>query len=1213
MPEGQATPVPRKRSGWRFVRRTFAVLLFLVILLIAFTQTDTFHNLLRSEITSIVENNTNGTVAISEINGNFLTGISLSNIELRLKNDTTRILRARSASLRFSLWQIIFSNKIDITSLSLEAPSVCLKKTNGDSLWNFEHFLKPSAQPAQASKPFAMTIDLENLSIDNGSLRVTDENDTSNIRLMPDAKTRYVRWSDLDVKNIVLSLSGRIHGNSQQYLKIDHLSFDEMNSPFHVYELALAAYRDGANVEVKDLRLLTDATKISLDASVTPLVMLAGLPYDSLGSSKTYIKLSASGVSQRELAQFIPDLSFLGGEPSLDFEADGTYGNLKIKHGRLGLENDGFLNFSGAVLHLDHPDKLYLDVDLIGRGLSDGTLREFVPGLHIPDLRQYGTIDIPKLAYDGSPSNFTTDLEIKTSNGGIKGTLGFDLRASKQAYHADIVTTSLNAAPLLGDSSLSSDLNIGIKINGIGFDPKRMTAHATIDGTGVSHIYGFDISGLHLNMNAAKGVLQTDKTSVQFSDGSHIESNYLSVDLNTPSPEFECDFSAADAPIHKFVRQFPQNSSVNISAAVSGNTGSLRSIKGSFHSVVSGLPYHGTTLAPISVAATLDRDDTTGERTDVVASDIADLTIKGIYDLKTLGTSLADRFDALIHSFDIQKSDSAIIRSEHILSNCSDSLHCTYSLKMKDLRPLSYFLPGITLLSKGKMSGSIEGCPERMMNVSIAGSLGHLFIAPYAQTNADPPSVPKIVAERLDVDVALNDLSTNPADILEHATGQILLRSDSTLRISGIGIAHPVAAIKLASDRIVYTVGGSIEGKTAVSLKGEGTVNGPEKTLTIDSARIKFSDGFEWFNDRSSVVTITNAGTVSLDTLSLLRPEPSFDPGNNFAQRLKLGFTLKRDSIEHAFLSSGMLRISDLPKFFSPWTSVSKLNFSNGRLNRLNVTLGGTLSHPVAHADFSLRSVTYSSVTIDTAMILADYANGTIRGVADAHVDSDAFRIESMREGKDIIIPSAANGLHITIDSLPILFTLADYPERLADSAHIANSPASIRLQTRDYPIDMFSQFVPVISELHGLSDVSLFIYGTPDSLKFGGEAHISNGSFVVPYTNIRYRFQGPIKLAHSDLSFDGVKISNYSADLDNGSGILNGGFHFNGFNLDRFDLMLSVSNQLMILSDASKESMKTIYRPLVIKTGDKPLNFYGTIAEPHLDGDVTIPQAYLT
>jgi hypothetical protein len=305
--------------------------------------------------------------------------------------------------------------------------------------------------------------------------------------------------------------------------------------------------------------------------------------------------------------------------------------------------------------------------------------------------------------------------------------------------------------------------------------------------------------------------------------------------------------------------------------------------------------------------------------------------------------------------------------------------------------------------------------------------------------------------------------------------------------------------------------------------------------------------------------------------------------------------------------------VPDLPKFFFPWTGVTSTYLTNGRLNRLNVTLNGTMSHPLAHADFSVRYLTYNSVTIDTAMVLADYQGGIVRGTANAHVDSDAFRIESMRTGKEIIIPLASNGMHITIDSIPFLLSFADYPQKTADSARLASMPMSVRLETRDYPIDMFSPFIPVITDIHGLSNVALAITGRRDALQFGGQADISKGSFTVPATNIRYSFAGPIRLANSELTFDDVKVSNYPSDLENGSAILGGGFHFNGFIPDRFKLLLTVPNQLLVLSDASKESMKTIYGPLVIRTGDKPLSFYGTVDEPHLDGDIIIPQAYLT
>ncbi len=1207
---------------WRYVRRALLVLFLLLLLLIAATQTTPFRNFLRGKLLDIVKEETNATVSIGHIGGNFITGTTIENVSVRLTNDTATIANIKEISLRYSLWSLIFSKDITITEIWLDSPTVNLFQAKGDSVWNIAKLIKPSA-PATEKKPFLQTIKLKHFGISNGTFNVFNANDSSapaSILVYDNPRNKKtIRYSNLKLQNVMLMMSGKTEGENVQYANIEHLSFTEANSLFTLNHLSLLATRDHSNVEIKDMHLITDLSNIKLDVSMKPLAVLEGKPYDSLGSAATHLKIEATSISQLDLSQWIPNLAFLGSSSGFDFEAEGPYSDLRIKRGRLDFGSRGLLTFGGEVKNLHNPSQIYFDVELTGKNLSDNTLHTRLPGLKMPDLRGYGLINISKLTYKGTPKNFTSIFSIKTATGSVDGKAELDFRGKEPIYLTDLKTESLNLAPILSDSSMRSNLNLSVHAKGSSFDIHQMNTSFVIDADQTSSFYKFNMAKLHLGGSMQNGTANLEKSSVAFTDGSSVNANYATIGITDSLLPYECDVSALEVPIAKYVPAFPNSASVNANATLVGKIRSIGTIEGSIHTVIAGLTYHQDTLAPILLTATLQYNDSLRGRTDIFASDIADLKVQGIYDVEKLGVVLSDRLNALSHSFDKAHPDSDYQFPPRVRDSsarfrkitCDDSLHCEFTMDLKDLRPLDYFLPGMTLLARGKLDGSIIGCPKEAMDIRIDGILKHLLVKPYG-ADSIALGIPTIVARQLQLRIALRNLITNEKEALAAARGGVRISSDSMLYVAGIGITHPFATVRLDNDSIRYTIAANIEDKTFVRFKGNASVIGAEKGFVFDSVRVRFSDGFEWNNEYPASLTFSSNGSLKLDSLTLIRPEASLDPGNKFAQRITLGAEIEKDSIKYAFMHSTLLRVEELPKFVSNWFDISSLGTMRGRLQRFNLDMKGTLARPIIETDLGIKNITYSSVTIDTGHFALKYADNTLRGNINLHVDSDAFAIESIRMGREKIIPARNNKLDISIDSVPFMFSLQNYQQRKADSIRNATRPLSLRVETKDFPLDVFGPFIPLVSEFHGLGDVAFTVKGSLEKIDYGGAVNIRHGSFLLPFTNVRYNVEGPIRLSNAQLLFDTLAISNVAADDARGAATLNGHLDFKGFKLDSMWFYLS-TQRLLVLNDASRETLKTIYGPLIIQSGGAPITFHGTMDEPHLDGDINVLQAYLT
>jgi hypothetical protein len=119
--------LPRKRALWRrilkVVDRILAVLAIFIAIVCLFLQTGWFRDVLISEIESIIEKETNGKISIESIGGNFLSGFTLNNVHLKLRDplDTTDILSVNQIFVRYNIFDVIAGKGIPIKEVKLRS------------------------------------------------------------------------------------------------------------------------------------------------------------------------------------------------------------------------------------------------------------------------------------------------------------------------------------------------------------------------------------------------------------------------------------------------------------------------------------------------------------------------------------------------------------------------------------------------------------------------------------------------------------------------------------------------------------------------------------------------------------------------------------------------------------------------------------------------------------------------------------------------------------------------------------------------------------------------------------------------------------------------------------------------------------------------------------------------------------------------------------
>ena len=945
-----------------------------------------------------------------------------------------------------------------------------------------------------------------------------------------------------------------------------------------------------------------------------PFRVLNGEPFDSLAHTQTKLLLKANFVNERELRLFLPDLSFLEGSPSIEIAAEGEFGKLKITKGELGFRTDGNISFTGELRNLHDPDHFYLDVALKARNLSDRTLRNYVPGLGIPDLQRFGTVNIDRLTFVGYPENFNTTFDIHSTNGAVNGKAALDLRSAQLIYDGNISTKNVNLARLLDDPGLESDLNSTLVIKGKGTDPKTMQAAFQLDGAGTTGFKNYQIEKFHIGGNIANAQLALQNTEIILQSGASLHSSYATIDFSRETPTYDFEVVTKNLPVTDFAPIFPRSSRVSVDATLSGGGTSANNLVGSINAEISGLEQDNKPLPNIKLTATLERDSSgSGRRLDIITSSIADLTFRGKYNVETIGSIIGDRIQKISSSIKNRgnhSNDTLSVFGTDI-SSCTDSVDLSYTANIKDLRPIAPFIPNTILLGNGKLNGSVKGCENTEINIATDGNI-HNFLMRSRNLYSDSSGLPSMRLKDTKFSLALDRIGNHEYTLLRSLKADLKIHSDSTQRISGVFIDKPDLTTHLENENLNYSITSLLKPNVAIHVSGTGNITNSDLVFQPDSLSVGFGGPFVWYNDKKPRITFASDGSVEIDTLSMIKEKAGYDPDHKFAQRIVTGFRVKGDSINYAYLETPQFDLSEIANFFPNPESMPELNNMRGRVNYMNARMDGSFSHPHIKADLAVRNVAYNNVTVDSGRINLLYRDLTLSGTANFHVDTADFTKESIRQGREVFVAHGDNSFRLDIKSVPLLFSLKRYPGYSADSAAVNKRQIDVTASAKDYPLDMFSPFVPVVADLHGLSDIELTINGTQENILYKGSVDIRQGSMLLPTTNLRYMMNGKLLLSSEELRFVDMNLANFPGDDPDGRAVLTGSFFFKGFNVESFKFFLS-TNRLTVLNAASQETIKEVYGPLAIRTVGDPLTFSGTFDKPILAGDISVISGNLT
>ncbi|MFV0377561.1 MAG: translocation/assembly module TamB domain-containing protein [Mangrovibacterium sp.] len=466
----------------RIVLWLFAGLLVLLLALLMLLQTPAAKN----QLLRLAEKQANGflnaTLTIGKLEGNFWSGLRLKQVVLTNKADT--LASIASVSLRYNL-KALLTREVRLDTIQIDEPRLNLVQLS-DSTWNLEHLLKatePDSTASTETTPFAWTIRLQSVTLSNGKISIQSPDS-----LIP-----------RQIDSLYVQLTA-LYSKKQQLLRLHSLSLQTRQPNLQLKQLRFSLNREGTLTTLSGFELLTGQNKLtgkaqyaetaagqtSVELATAPLQTdefrfalpelsiniqpeiswKASLHNDSLNTELALGYKQQTIALQLQSANFYKWLTQPGGE-LLSYRARVNFANVRPNEWSGQKELKGLLNGW---------------VKLAGAGTNPKTLQaDLEIKLHQSKVADYQIGQFSgKVAYRAGSLN--ADARLSAAFGRLTASAALNNLFASPVYRLTVKADQLNLAPLMGNDSLQSNINLQAGLTGQGFDPQTLSAAFKLNG-----------------------------------------------------------------------------------------------------------------------------------------------------------------------------------------------------------------------------------------------------------------------------------------------------------------------------------------------------------------------------------------------------------------------------------------------------------------------------------------------------------------------------------------------------------------------------------------------------------------------------------------------------------------------------------------------------------------------------------------------------------
>jgi hypothetical protein len=1130
-----------------------AILLFLVLTFVGFTQTRSFKSFLRTFVLSHASSVINGSLRIGQIDGNLATGFIMHDVVV--SDSGGQIIAAPSIELRYDPIAF-FLKRASISRATIVNPDIHLWRTKSGEL----NITRLFASSHPDTTPSSWIVDIKGIELTNARLEFTDSLRMawrdSGITKTPPAGV--MDYAHIRLDSVRLSVSLLLaSGNTE--VQVHSFSFHSRKPEFTLTELRGDFRLTKQEASIRNFSINTPHTHLHLGTSVKNINLAALGSLRDLEKTPVDLHLTAEPLDTHELKQFLfPWIDFLDNALTLQIDCSGKFGALAIEQLRVRSDKTDIC-IKGEVDNLHTPSALELHLTADNVALHTQDIEKLVPGLHLTDLTYLGDV-AASFTFEGRPADFHATVAASTAAGDVTGDAKLNFTRKNFIYDGIFTGSHIALGTILGAKNISTDINAKITVNGEGTNPRTMTGIAKVEMD--SSLF----NGLHCEkvvciINVADSLLRSRLTaavgsgnyelsaSAQFQDNDALryglQGRVISLDLGEVLQDHSYDSDLS------FQIEEEGLSSPNIHHD-SLQIDFLRSSYQSRHFDSGKLKV---------LFANVDN----AYRELKLTSDVADFSVNGQFTLASLieACTKGGKLTGQYFSHRIKTLDS--LRTENSGRNLSVSfpagtvlskpVNANFSLNWKDLSPLGMVL-GTPLEGDVTVNGTIAAVDDRF------SFKGHIAANTCGGRFADDTVNANAFTAQYDIRDLTSKTFSPQANIALDVKANVF-------QLNTLQFDKPSITIAVSPDSGRFAAASLIDSTVQVDLQGTFAERKHVLEFEMPVVRITFD----------SLYTLENAqpAAFSLGRDGMLIRSWAMAHDTEYAQ---ISGYFDPAGVSDAALSMSGFSLASLPHILHRSHLTS---FDYDGTVRASGSFKGTFEKPVF-----------------TATLLAD--NVEVKKNRLGHIEARASYSAHMLD----LLASFA-GKSSASNSEPDLFLSGTMPFDLSlrkDHSEKLEGDMDLTLRSKGMDMVFLSPFLPVVENLSGTLTCDMKIKGSVDMPEYEGALSIQNASFLFTPLQLRYILNGRLIPDGTHMRLTDVTIKNAPESGQSSSLMQIDGFlALHGLSLSAFDL--TANGRLLIMDEAHRIPNQKFYGTIFTATGQNGIHWRGNAAHSTVTGQL--------
>ncbi|MGA2622792.1 MAG: translocation/assembly module TamB domain-containing protein [Bacteroidota bacterium] len=1128
-----------------------AGILFLLLILIAtITQTNFFKDRLRTIVVSSLSTKANVQLHLGTIRGNFITGIEIDS--LAIDYGEVKLLSTGPINLEHDPLALL-RKSIVVNRLTVQHPSITLiRSLTGE--WNFAKLLGSSGDTSHSA--FDWSIILKNVELKDGTISLIDfaslaspDHDTS--------RPGEVEYHNFSLHDVNLNLSAAIRTDNISAV-IQSASFLSVTPEFQLSRFSGEFKADREGIGMRNVVIQTGKSSLQFSAAMSGPNVFKGINIASYQFDPVQLQLNARNVDFSELKSFLPALEPFEGSSALDLEASGEFGNLNIKHMNLRTQSSS-LKLAGTLKNLHHPDDLRLDV-LIGDSRVDpADVAKLLPSSHLPAFEGVGQLSL-FAQYVGKPLDFKATVSMKGEHGDLSLSGQMNLTHGLPQYDLTFSTNKLDVGTILSVKSLPGVMSTRGELKGEGFSLDSLSAHLKLN---------ID-SGKIRNFAIAHSQINVDAWPHRFQYTSSVNLGGMTADakgkINLTNPDLPAwegvlTFGSLDLSRIFPDSKFETNLSFTTKLNGSGTTIDDLSTDAAITLLPSILNHHSFSRQDVHLV--LDQHDGRNKHLSIQSA-ISDVELNGQFDLDLLASILPELAETFVHKMigHAGGTDTTASENKQVLRTVARHgtgqllQDFTYHITLKNLEPLADIVGEIPFNAKGDFNGSLRGTDKRL-SFNLNGALDESFLGTIKSG---------ILIHNCGIRIQADSLSTMRT--LEQLATNIDVNIQSGL-LNSVSLANVHARFDYRQAEGWCTLKGVVDSVYDVNLHGRVALQPRTYAFDVDTFAVS-TEALKWENENDIQVRLNAEGCRVMHAMMKHGPE-------SFALTGSLDSSGKCD----LKLSVRNFLLSELDSLIHPHgIHQHEIGFAGSA--DADIDLSGTTDAPVIDAAATGRNVLYKRTSVGNIAASIRYRD---------HLATIDMKVKSALT--DTTPQLLVKGV------VPMDLALKCVDERFLDKEQ------QLEITSKNFNINALESLFPELENLSGQMVCNITLTGTPLNPVYKGAISIKTSRFRFRPNNIVYTVSGDLEPSGDKLSLQNFIIRNIPEDRSNGEATVNGTVRMKNFQIDSVELV--ATGQLVVMTDATRHVIQTMYGTLFTAFDPPGLKITGTLKHPRVTGRILI------